>query len=253
LLNLLVDSIGTARILLLVNYRRSEYRHNWGNRSYYTQLRLDPLGNDSAEAMLDALLTMPGPGVGQAFQPVVPIDSVMALSDLRSLKQLILAKTEGNPFFIEEMVQELFEDGILARNGMIKLIRPLGDLKLPATVQAVLASRIDRLPRAHKELLQTLSVVGREFSQSLIVRVLQRPTDELDEMLADLQSGEFIYEQAAITDTEYIFKHALTQQVAYNSILLERRTQIHERAAQAIEGLYATNLPTIMPISPAIM
>jgi class 3 adenylate cyclase/predicted ATPase/tetratricopeptide (TPR) repeat protein len=242
LLNLLVDSIGTARILLLMNYR-PEYRHEWGNKSYYTQLRLHPLGNDSAEAMLDALLSMPGPGAGQvAFQPVAPADSVAVPADLTSLKRLILAKTEGNPFFIEEMVQELFEDLVLTRDGTIRLAKPLSELKLPATVQAVLASRIDRLPPVQKELLQTLSVIGREFSQSVIARVVPRQADDLAEMLAHLQLAEFIYEQPAVSDIEYTFKHALTQEVAYNSILLERRKQIHEGAAQAIEALFAANL-----------
>jgi class 3 adenylate cyclase/tetratricopeptide (TPR) repeat protein len=241
-LNLLIESIGTARILLLVNYRQSEYRHEWGNKSYYTQLRLDPLGNDSAQAMLDALLSMHEPRVGQAFQPVVPMDSVAVSEDLTSLKHLILAKTEGNPFFIEEMVEELFEDGMLARNGTIRLAKPLSELKLPPAVQAVLASRIDRLPRTEKEVLQTLSVIGREFSQSLIARVTLHQADALTEMLADLQLAEFIYEQPALTDIEYTFKHALTQEVAYNSILLERRKQIHERAAEAIEALFESNL-----------
>jgi tetratricopeptide (TPR) repeat protein len=241
LLNLLVDSIGTARILLLVNYR-PEYHHEWGNKSYYTQLRLHPLGNDGAEAMLDALLSMPGSEMRQPFQPVVPLDSVEVPTDLTSLKRLVLGKTEGNPFFIEEMVQELFEDGVLARNGTSRLAKPLSELRLPATVQAVLASRIDRLRPPEKELLQTLSVIGREFSQSLIARVVPRQADDLTEILADLQLAEFIYEQPAVSDIEYTFKHALTQEVAYNSILLERRKQIHERAAQAIEALFEASL-----------
>jgi class 3 adenylate cyclase len=163
MLNVMADAIATSRVLLLVNYR-PEYRHEWGNKSYYIQLRLQPLEEDSAEAMVDALLSKPGPGVEQGFQPVVAPDSVAVLAELTSLKLLILAKTEGNPFFIEEMVQELFEDGVLACNGTIRLAKPLSELKLPATVQAVLASRIDRLPPAEKELLQTLSVIGREFS-----------------------------------------------------------------------------------------
>ncbi|MBV8454977.1 MAG: hypothetical protein JOZ29_22310 [Deltaproteobacteria bacterium] len=140
------------------------------------------------------------------------------------------------------MVQELFEDGVLARDGTTRLVKPLSELKLPPTVQAVLASRIDRLPAAEKELLQTLSVIGREFSQSLIARVVLRQADDLSEMPGDLQLAEFIYEQPAVSDIEYTFKHALTQEVAYNSILLERHKQIHERAAQVVEALFATNL-----------
>jgi predicted ATPase len=125
-LNLLADSIGTAKILLLVNYR-PEYSHQWNSKTYYTQLRLDPLGNESAEEMLSALL-----GDGK---------------DLLPLKRLIIARTEGTPFFMEEIVQALFEDGVLQRNGTVKLAKSMSAVKVPATVQAILASRIDRLPR----------------------------------------------------------------------------------------------------------
>ena len=142
LLNLLADSIGTAKILLLVNYR-PEYSHQWNSKTYYTQLRLDPLGKESAEEMLSALL-----GDGK---------------DLLPLKRLIIERTEGTPFFMEEIVQALFEDGVLQRNGAVKLAKSMNAVKVPATVQAVLAARIDRLPAEEKELLQTLAVLGREF------------------------------------------------------------------------------------------
>ena len=128
-LNLLADSIGTAKILLLVNYR-PEYSHEWGSKTYYTQLRLDPLGKESAEEMLSSLL-----GDGK---------------DLVALKRLIIEKTEGNPFFMEETVEVLLDDGALIRNGSIKLVKPLAELKIPPTVQAILASRIDRLPPDEK-------------------------------------------------------------------------------------------------------
>ena len=134
-LNLLADSIATAKVLLLVNYR-PEYRHEWGSRTYYTQLRLDPLSGKSAEDMLSAML---GDGI-----------------ELAPLKHLIIDKTEGNPFFMEETVQALFDDGALVRNGTVKLTRSLSQLKIPPTVQAILASRMDRLLPDEKELLQTL-------------------------------------------------------------------------------------------------
>ena len=105
----------------------------------------------------------------------------------------------------------------------VKLTRPLAELKIPPTVQAILAARIDRLPPDAKDLLQTLAVIGREFPLSLIRAVVANPDDELSRMLNDLQLGEFIYEQPAVGDSEYIFKHALTQEVAYNSVLMERR------------------------------
>ena len=144
-LNLFADSIANARVLLLVNYR-PEYRHEWGNRSHYTQLRLDPLVGESAEQLLSALL-------GEA-------------AELAALRRLIAERTEGNPFFVEEMVRALFDDGTLARNGAVKLIRPLTEIKAPATVRGIVASRIDRLPADEKDLLQTLAVIGREFPLS---------------------------------------------------------------------------------------
>ncbi len=128
------------------------------------------------------------------------------------------------------------------RNGVVKLTRPLTEIKVPPTVQAVLASRIDRLPADEKDLLQTLAVIGREFGVQLIHRVGGRSEAELERMLLSLQSGEFIYEQPAFPDTEYIFKHALTQEVASNSVLLERRKLLHGRAGQALESMFAEQL-----------
>jgi tetratricopeptide (TPR) repeat protein len=226
-LNLLADSIGTAKILLLVSYR-PEYSHQWNSKTYYTQLRLDPLGRESAAEMLSALLGDSG--------------------GLNPLKRLIIDKTEGTPFFMEEMVQVLFDDeGALVRNGATHLTKPLEQLKIPPTVQAILTSRIDRLPLDAKDLLQTLAVIGREFPLSLIRAVITKSDDELHRLLSNLQMGEFIYEQPAVGDTEYVFKHALTQEVAYNSLLVERRKQLHERIGAAREALYASSLDDHLP------
>jgi class 3 adenylate cyclase/predicted ATPase len=220
-LNQLVESIGNARVLLLVDYR-PEYSHQWNSKTYYTQLRLGPLVKESAEEMLSALL-----GDGE---------------DLNPLKRLIVERTEGTPFFMEEIVQSLFEEGVLVRNGALHLTHRLDALKVPATVQAILASRIDRLPADEKELLQTLATIGREFSLSPVREVIGKPAEELDRMMNDLQLAEFIYERPAVVDAEYIFKHALTQQVAYDSILTERRRTLHERIGAAIETLFADRL-----------
>ena len=221
LLNLLVDVIANARILLLVNYR-PEYRHEWGSRTHYTQLRLDPLGPESAEEMLAALL-------GDA-------------KDLIPLKRLIIERTQGTPFFMEEMVQALFEEGLLQRNGSVKLVQPMGTIKVPPTVQALLASRIDRLSVPEKELLQTLAVLGHEFTVKLVQRVALKTNDDLEQILGQLQLREFIYQQPAIAEVEYSFKHALTQEVAYKSLLSERRRALHDRAARALEELYAEQI-----------
>src|SRR5712691_11153611 len=233
LLNLLADSIGTAKILPVVNYR-PEYSHQWGSKTYYTQLRLDPLGHESAEEMLSALLgTSPAPATQspgahreRSSGDLQVAGRVRASDSIEGLKRLIIERTEGNPFFMEETVQVLLDEGALVRNDTVHLTKPLAELKIPPTVQAILASRIDRLPPDEKELLQTLAVIGREFALSLVERVFDaRENDELERMLAELQLAEFIYEQPATGDIEYIFKHALTQQVGYNSLLVERRKQ----------------------------
>ena len=220
-LNLLADSIAMAPILMLVNYR-PEYRHDWNNKSNYTQLRINTLDKESAEEVLSALL-----GEGK---------------DLVPLKRLIIEKTEGNPFFIEEMVQALFEEGVLQRNGAVKLAKSMSSVKIPATVQAVLTSRIDRLPLDEKDLLQTLSVIGTEFPVTLAAVVTGQSQQDLARALANLQLAEFIYERPGLSDVEFKFKHALTHDVAYNSVLIERRKLVHERAGAAMETLYSERL-----------
>jgi predicted ATPase len=238
-LTLLSESLATAKILLLVNYR-PEYQHSWGNKTFYTQLRLDPLGQEDAQELLTALL-----GNDPTFPPV---------------KRFILEKTEGNPFFMEEIVQALVEQEVLPdprRVGTAHLDvgahsfglapstghAPLpSDLHLPTTVQAVLASRIDRLPAEEKALLQTLAVIGKEFPLSLLKQVVDKPEEDLHRLLSHLQAAEFIYEQPAFPEMEYTFKHALTQEVAYNSLLIERRKALHERTAQAIEAIFHSRL-----------
>ncbi len=223
LLNLLADSIATARVLILVNYRPT-YRHEWSARAHYTQLRLDPLGAENARELLDAIV-----GSGVALAP---------------LKDLVIARTEGNPFFMEEMVQTLFEQGVLARgaSGEVTITKPLDGIQIPATVKGILEARIDRLPAGQKDLLQTLAVIGKEFHLQLIRRVTRLDDDLLAAMLSELQAAEFIYEQPALPDVEYTFKHALTQEVAYDSVLRERRRAIHERTAAAFEELYAAQI-----------
>jgi class 3 adenylate cyclase/predicted ATPase len=221
-LNLLADSIGTSKVLLLVNYR-PEYSHQWNSKTYYTQLRLDPLGKEGADEMLTALL-------GDR-------------AEMRPLKHMIVERTGGNPFFMEETYQVLLDEGALVRDGaVVRLTKPLSELKIPPTVQMILAARIDRLPADEKDLLQALGVMGKEFQLSLIRAVTGKSDDELNRMLDNLQLAEFIYEQPAVGDIEYRFKHALTQEVAYNSVLTDRRRITHKRTADAIEALFAGRL-----------
>jgi class 3 adenylate cyclase/predicted ATPase len=221
-LEVLSESVASAPILLLVNYR-PEYRHEWHTKTYYTQLRLAPLGRGEAEELLTFLL---------GHDP-----------SLTALKPLILEKTEGTPFFMEEVVQTLLEEGALGgERGNLQLQKAPTELHLSPTVQGVLAARIDRLGAGEKALLHQLAVIGREFPVSLIRHVVSQPEEELYRLLASLQSKEFLYEQPAFPETEYTFKHALTQEVAYNSVLQERRKALHERTAQAIETLYQASL-----------
>src|SRR5246127_921654 len=166
LLDLLVDSVASARILTLVNYR-PEYHHAWGNRACYTQLRLDPLRGQSADEMLQAMLG------GDA--------------SLQSLKRLIVEKTEGNPFFVEEIVRALFEQGVLVRNGAIRLTKPLTEIHVPPTIHGILASRIDVLPASEKSLLQTLAVIGKDFPLNLVRQVTASPGDRVKPILKGLQ------------------------------------------------------------------
>src|SRR5439155_21454563 len=205
-LDTLSEGVASARILLLVNYR-PEYRQEWGSKTYYTQLRLAPLGKDEAEELLTFLL---GTEAG-----------------LKSLKQLILEKTEGTPFFIEEVVQTLAEEGVLiGERGTYRLGKAPTELHISPTVQGVLTARIDRLATAEKTLLHQLAVIGRQFPLSLVHQVVTQSEEELYRLLSSLQRKEFLYEQPAFPEVEYSFKHALTQDVAYGTVLHARHKAI---------------------------
>jgi predicted ATPase/class 3 adenylate cyclase len=218
----LVESLPAARILLLVNYR-PEYRHDWGGKSYYRQLRLDPLAPARAIELLETLL-----GGGQRLTP---------------LKQLLITRTEGNPFFLEESVRSLVDDGVLAgERGAYRLAAAAGHAQMPATVQALLTARIDRLPPHEKELLQTASVVGTDVPVAVLAAVSGASAEALADGLARLQATEFLYEARLFPDAGYAFKHALTHEVAYGSLLQGRRRALHARAVEAIERLYPERL-----------
>jgi class 3 adenylate cyclase/tetratricopeptide (TPR) repeat protein len=217
LLDSLVESLPTAQFLLLVNYR-PEYQHGWGSKTYYTQLRLDPLPPVSAQALLQALL-----GDDASLAPLTP---------------LLIARTEGNPFFLEESVRTLVETGILVGEpGAYHLAQSLDTLHIPATVQAVLAARIDRLPSEEKRLLQTAAVIGTEVPLLVLQAIAELPEAELHRGLAHLQAAEFLYETQLFPDQAYTFKHALTHEVAYGSLLHERRRLLHARIVEALERL----------------
>jgi class 3 adenylate cyclase/tetratricopeptide (TPR) repeat protein len=216
-LDSLVESLPTARLLLLVNYR-PEYQHGWGGKTYYTQLRLDPLLPASAEVFLQALV-----GHDPSLAPLTP---------------LLIARTQGNPFFLEESVRTLVEAGSLVGDrGAYRLAQALPAIQVPATVQAVLAARIDRLAPEDKRCLQTAAVIGTEVPLSLLQAIAEAPAEALQRDLEHLQAAEFLYETRLFPEREYIFKHALTHEVAYGSLLQERRRLLHARIVEALEAL----------------
>jgi class 3 adenylate cyclase/tetratricopeptide (TPR) repeat protein len=218
LLDALVEGLPTARILLLVNYR-PEYGHGWGGKTYYSQLRLDPLPPESAEELLRSLL-------GED-------------DDLEPLKRLLVKRTEGVPFFLEESVRTLVETGALAgERGGYRLGRPFDTIQVPATVQAILAARIDRLPPEDKTLLQTAAVIGKDVPFAILEAISDTSEETLRHGLARLLASEFLYETSLFPELEYTFKHALTQEVVYGGLLQERRRVLHARIVRAFETLY---------------
>ncbi len=218
----LVEAVSGARTLLLVNFR-PEYQAAWMQKSYYEQLPLLPLGPEAiAELLTDLLGRDPG---------------------LTGLGDLIRERTGGNPFFIEEAVQALAEAGILAGSkGAYKLVRPVEAIAIPATVQAVLAARIDRLAEREKHLLQTAAVIGKEFAEPVLKQVADLPELDLAEALRVLAGTEFIHEASLYPELEYAFRHPLTQEVAYRSQLGDRRARVHAAVARAIAEHYPEKL-----------
>jgi class 3 adenylate cyclase/tetratricopeptide (TPR) repeat protein len=220
LLDGLVDSLGSARLLLLVNYR-PEYQHTWGSKTHYSQMRLDALPPESAGELLDALL---------GNDP-----------ELGPLKQLLVRR--GNPFFLEETVQTLVEtNALVGERGRYRLTQPVQTIQVPATVQVMLAARIDRLASEDKRLLQVAAVVGKDVPFALLQAVAELPDDALRRGLDNLQAAEFVYETGLFPDLEYAFKHALTHEVTYGGLLQERRRELHARIVDAIETLHRDRL-----------
>jgi class 3 adenylate cyclase/tetratricopeptide (TPR) repeat protein len=222
LLDDVIESLPSNRVLLLVNYR-PEYRHEWGGKTYYEQIRLDPLATETAESLLESLL-----GPDTALAPV---------------KSVLVDRAQGNPFFLEESVRALAEMGVLAGEpGAYRLEKTMQVAQVPATVQAILAARIDRLSPEEKDLLQTASVVGKDVPLALLRAISPLSEADFAAQLGRLQAAEFLYETRLLPDAEYTFKHALTHEVAYASLLGERRRALHAKVVDAIELLHADRL-----------
>jgi class 3 adenylate cyclase/tetratricopeptide (TPR) repeat protein len=217
-LNAFVESIPSARVLLLVNYR-PEFQHGWGGKTYYRQIRLDPLLAEASGELLDSLL-----GGDAGLDP---------------LKQLLASRTGGNPFFLEESVRMLVEKGaLIGEPAAYHLAKPLEEVQVPDTVQAILTSRIDRLPPEEKRLLQCASVIGKDVPFPILREIAAQPDEDLRRSLVNLQAAEFLYEASLFPDLEYTFKHALTHVVVYGSLLRDRKSAWHRAVVEAIERLH---------------
>jgi tetratricopeptide (TPR) repeat protein len=206
--------VPAARVLLLVNFR-PEYEMRWSKKSCYSQARIASLAAASSEELLEALL-------GSA-------------TELGTVKRALIDVTEGNPLFLEESVRSLIESGVLT--GVPGQWRPVGPLPagfVPKTIEALLASRIDRLRPEYKEILQCAAVIGNEVPQALLQAVTAMPPAKLEHGVRELQTAEFLYEKTLFPETEYTFKHSMTREVAYSSLLRERRAALHAKAATAL-------------------
>jgi len=220
-LDYLIGWLPNTRILLVLLYR-PEYTHQWGSKSYYSKIGVDQLSLQTSAELVQSILEN---------AEIVP-----------ELRELILQKTAGNPLFMEEFTHSLIENGTIQRkNDQYVLSREISDIQIPDTIEGIIAARLDRLDDNLKRTMQVASVIGRDFA----FRILQTITgmrEELKSHLMNLQGLEFIYEKQLFPELEYIFKHILTQEVAYNSLLHKRRKEIHGKIGKAIEDIYVERL-----------
>ncbi len=220
-LNYLIDSMGSARILLVLLYR-PEYVHPWGGKSYYSKIGVNQLSEQTSDEMVQAIL-----GGEQASA---------------DLKRLIFDRSGGNPFFAEELTHCLLEQGSVQKSGGMYILNGApSSIHAPETIQGIIAARIDRVEENLKSIMQAAAVVGREFAFR-ILREIMEMKEGLKSRLLQLQGLEFISERRMFPELEYIFKHAFTQEVAYDSLLLQKRKQIHKKIGNAIESLYPDRL-----------
>jgi class 3 adenylate cyclase len=221
-LKYVLESIPGARVLLLFTYR-PEFVHTWGAKSYHSQVTLNRLSNRESLTMVSHLL-----GTEE-------LD--------KDFEEFILEKTEGVPFFIEELIKSLKDLKIIEReDNRYRITKDIKEVTIPSTVQDVIMARVDSLPEGIKRLLQTASTVGREFSYDLVKRIMDLTEKELLSQLSVLKDSELLYERGVYPQSTYLFKHALTQEVAYNSLLLKRRKEIHGEIGEAMEALYPDRL-----------
>ena len=218
----LLESISAARVFLIFTYR-PEFVHTWGSRSYHSQINLNRLSNRESLAMATHILG------------TTDIDEI--------LEDLILQKTEGIPFFVEEFIKSLKDLGVIERKGNhCRLSKDILELTIPSTIHDMIMARVDTLPQGAREVLRTGSVIEREFSYDLIKRVTGLPEQELLSCVSLLKDSELLYERGIYPESTYIFKHALTREVVYDSILSKRKKQIHKKIAFIMEEIYKENI-----------
>jgi class 3 adenylate cyclase/tetratricopeptide (TPR) repeat protein len=220
-LDYLIGFLPNARILLILLYR-PEYTHTWGSKSYYGKIGLDQLSAQTSAELVQAILE------GGDVTP--------------EIAGLVLGRAGGNPLFVEELTHSLVENGSIQRKDdrFVLACKP-SEIEVPETIQGIIAARMDRIEEKLKRIMQVASVIGREFSYR-ILQAITGMSEALKASLLNLQGLEFIYEKQLFPELEYIFKHALTQEVAYNSLLLKKRKEIHARIGQAIEQLFTERL-----------
>jgi predicted ATPase/class 3 adenylate cyclase len=224
----LIDSIPGARIFLIFTYR-PEFEHTWGGRSYHSQVNLNRLSNRESLSLAHHFL-----------------DSDNLDMDLENL---ILDKAEGVPFFIEEFIRSLKNLKLIEiKNKKYHLIKNIQNVAIPATIHDVIMARVDLLPEDAKKLLQIGSAIEREFQFELIKRLTDISEKELLSHLSALKNIELLYESGIYPETTYIFKHALTREVIYNSILTKQKKRLHGKIAKAIEALYKENVDELYGI-----
>ena len=220
-LDYLIGWLTNAKILLLLLYR-PEYKHPWGSKSYYNRIGLAQLNAQSSTALIRSILSG-----GEA----VP-----------DLEEFILERTAGNPLYMEELIQTLQENGsIKCQDGACSLLKNTAEIQVPDTIEGIIAARMDRLEDDIKRTMQVASVIGRDFPYRILEKIIEL-RQELKSYLLNLQGLEFIYEKSLFPELEYVFKHALTREVAYNSVLQQKRKAIHEKIGRAIEALYPDRL-----------
>jgi class 3 adenylate cyclase/tetratricopeptide (TPR) repeat protein len=221
-LKVLLDAIAGARVLLIFTYR-PEFVHTWGGKSYHNHLNLNRHSNRETLLMVSHLLGT------KEFD--------------KQIEQLVIEKTEGVPFFVEELISSLKDQRIIKKkNNKYYLAKDIREVMIPSTIQDVIMARVDALPERAKSLLQTVSVVGRVFSYDLVKKVVEIAEKELLSLLSGLKDSELLYERGIYPRSTYLFKHALMQEVAYNSLLLKRKKEIHRRIGKAIENLHPDRL-----------